>query len=123
MTAAVEVEIVDGGAVSGPVCCLDAALGHHGVGVTVPQLRADQYPVHRDPGFVGEDSGHGPGTSAPDDEDVDVVVDLGQIDLVGIKDREGLDEVHDLIVHDHSLIGPDLHHTLGILPIVWMVFG
>jgi hypothetical protein len=95
MPAADHVEVVDAGrvlvALGGG---LDAALGHHGVGVAVAELGGQD---HLGALLLGEQGGRAAGAAAADDEHVRLVLDLGQVDLRGVDAALRLEQVHHLV--------------------------
>ena len=77
VSAAYGVKIMDRGGVVLLIRALDAAFGHHGVGVADSELGHDE---HLRSGPVRFDGGRGTCAPAPDNQYVDVVVDNPEVD-------------------------------------------
>ena len=95
VTAADDVQVVDGGAVVGPVGGLDATLGHHRVGVAKAQLGR-----HDDLGTVllCQERRRCPRAASADDENVGLGEGLAQV-KVGADARTPLDDVSQFSRH------------------------
>ena len=106
------------GGVVGLVRRLDAALGHHGVGVADAQLGHDH---HICPGLVGLDGCRGSGPAAADDQHIHVIVDLVQVDVPIQQAAVGVQQVGQLTGGLLALIRPDFDLLEAVRAIVGMI--
>jgi len=73
---------------------LNTTLGHHRVGVTVPELGGND---HLGPRLLGQQSSSGSRSPAPDHQYVCLVFNLGEINFLGIDPALGFHQVHPLM--------------------------
>ena len=118
MAAAEGVEEVDGGRIVLLVGSLDAAFGHHSVGVADAELGDDHRLGARVVGFDGRGSAR---AAAADDEDVNVIFDVGEVDILRLDAAVGLEELAELMRDLLALVGADLQGGEFALFIVGMV--
>ena len=104
MSAAESVEEVLSRGVTGFISSLDTALSHHGVGVAHSQLGDDH-------GFctvvVCLDCSGSTGSAAADDQDIDIVVRVGEVDLIGVDAGVRLEDSSQFQRDLVALIGAD----------------
>ena len=83
---------------------LDAALGHHRVGVADAELRG-----HEDAGPVlpGQEGRRRARATGADDEDVGLVVDVTEVDRVGVQAALGMEDLDHLLGDAVALVGAD----------------
>ena len=94
VSAAERVEIVDRRAVVRLVRRLNAALRHHGVGVADAQLGDDEHALAV---LLRFERRRDPRAAAPDDEDVAVVIDPGEVDVRRRDPRTALEDRRELV--------------------------
>ena len=104
MAAAVGVEEMLGRGVVGLVGGLDAALGHHGVGVAHAELR-DDHDLRT--GLVSLDGGRAACAAAADDENVRLVIGLREVKLLVQDARFTLEQVGQLQRDLLALVGAE----------------
>ena len=120
VAAAEGIQKVLGRAVVGLVGGLDAALGHHGVGVTHAQLGD-----HHDVGaaVVGLDGCRSAGAAAADDQHIHVIVGVLQIDGQITDAGMGLQQCSQLHRHLVAFVGAHLQVGELLLTVVGMIGG
>ena len=116
VSAAVSVEEVLGGRIVGLVGSLDAALSHHGVRVSDPEL-GDDHGVGA--GVGGLDGAGASGSAAADDEHVDVILGSGQIEVETRDAGLALEELIELGGDLLALVGADDQ----LLELIFLVIG
>jgi hypothetical protein len=91
---------------------LDAALGHHGVGIAVAQLGRHDAPWRP---ARGQDRRRGSGAAATDDEHVGLVPGSARFTCLGIHPAGGLDEIGDLVGDGVALGWSNLERAPALL--------
>jgi len=112
MPTAHHVQVMDGRRVVGFICRLNTPLGHHGIGITKAQLGSqdDFSPV-----LARQYRRRSPGPAPANDQHVGVVVNLLQVQAIGVQVAAALHDVGQLQRHALPLAHPDadLAHPLA----------
>ncbi len=114
VTAADHIQIVNGRRVFSAIGGLDAALGHHGVGVAKAQLR---HQSHFGAVIGGQNGCAGSGPATADDEDIGINFRLAEV-KAGLDERASFHHIGQFMRHAHALVGTNFDWAHGRLNII-----
>ena len=118
VSAAEGIHKVNGRRIVGLICRLNAALGHHGVGVAQTKLGYDHSLCA---GTVGLNRRRSTGSASANNQHIHIVFYIVQVHILGRNTTVGLQHFAKLMGHQFALIGPDFQGGELTLFIVRMI--